>query len=198
MLMNGITSGIQCHWIIGPKFSAVKRKESLVWSIVDQKEKHGEIPLGMAMSLSRSNMELDEDPSSCRCIVQHPVPLFECPVWIMWILTLVSIIFAIYGIFQNHIYLMQLPAGLIKSWGNLFIITASTFIAYNLSVLWQAIVLNAFCKKQKLLFGLRFCCVTVEPVVWKLGVPSTAAFIAVTFPACAINHCQSSRVNSGK
>ncbi len=173
------------QWIIGPKLAAVKRKKSRIWSVVEPPEGQDEIRLGLAMALSRSDTELDEDPASCSSVVQYPVPLSSSTTWFIglaWLLIFISSALTIWGLIQNHTDHIKTPAALITNWGNFSILLGATFAGYLFSVYIQALVLLSFCRNRKHIFGVGGFLVKVEPVIWRLGVPYKAAFFALAIP----------------
>ncbi len=173
------------QWIIGPKLAAVKQKRSRIWSVVEPPEDQDEIRLGLAMALSRSDTELDEDPASCSSVVQYPVPLSSSPTWFMglaWLLIILSIILTAWGLLKNHTDLIKIPAALLNSWENFSTLLGATIAGYFISIYLQALVLLSFCRNRKHIFGVGGFFVKIEPVIWRLGMPYKAAFFALVIP----------------
>jgi CRP-like cAMP-binding protein len=173
------------QWIIGPKQAAVKLKNSLIWSIVDPPKKKDGVQLGLAMSLSRSDHELEEDTASCNSVIRHPFSLSKCPGWLilfMWISIAVSAVLIVVGLSKYHIKVLQLPAGLIQNWRDFFFLSVTALAGYALSVYAQAMILISSCKDRNHLFGVGRLTVKVEPVIWRLGIPPGSALMALSLP----------------
>ncbi|MGA1868888.1 MAG: cyclic nucleotide-binding domain-containing protein [bacterium] len=180
--MNKTETYNRYQWILGSKQAAVKKEHSRVWYVADHPDNYESIPFGLALSLARPEEELSKEPSSSYAVARIPFRFMPCPAWMAWIILIISFIGALLGLGINYNLITRLPLARIDTLFECERILRGSVLGYLLSVLWQASVVLHYCQGKKYIVGFGGFGIVVEPVVWRLGIPSIAAFFSLILP----------------
>ncbi len=172
----------ELQWIVGSDQAAVKRRESRVFSLWPKPSELRRVPMGLHMAVGRPNDELYSNPTSTRALVSLALPAAAIPGWAAVTLVLLFVAAASLGLHLHPHEWTGLPASFIVTWRDLGSVCAAATLGYGASALWEAGICRTELQEAKGSFGIGAKGPTVEPVVWRLGMSVTAAWLCVLGP----------------
>lgn len=172
----------QLQWIAGPERAAVRRAGSRVYTQWPAPPEPGRVPMGLHLALARPEEERYSDPTATLAVVDWPLPLspLRAPVAALALLT--GVTFALLGAMGGHAVEPAAPTAHFDDWRGLGALLLGCCVGYTLSAFWESTIASAGLAAGVRCAGLGRGGPSVEPVVWRLGVPAGSAWLALAGP----------------
>jgi len=170
------------HWIVGPARAAVRSRESRVFSLWPRPSELGRVPMGLHMSLARPDDDLYSEPTATRALVRVTLPAFRLSTRESWSLVLLFGAILAIGVFLGQSAPGATPMQLISEWDDLLWVLLGATLGFAIAAWWEAGVVAGQLDGDHRCLGLGRMWPTVEPVVWRLGVPGACAWLSLLGP----------------
>ena len=176
-------------WIVGPDRAAVRRRESRVYSLGSKPDKLSRVPMGLHLSLARTDADLAAEPAATRALVRVGLPALRLSQNVAWVLVLLCAAASAVGFSLGQSGPLAAPAQHITGWGELLGALSGAALGLALAAFWEAGLVAAQLAERRGFFGLGRLGPTVEPVVWQLGIPGSYAWLSLLGPAVGATAC---------
>ena len=170
------------QWIVGPTRAAVRRRESRTFNLWPKPTERDRVPMGLHMALARPDDELYSDPSATRSLVALGLPVPRIPTSVATGLTAVAFALAAAGPKLGGGRLVGLPDHSIANGPDLAAVLFAAVLGYSFASAWEAGIAAAKLDPGARCFGFGAKGPSVEPVVWRLGLPAASAVLALIGP----------------
>jgi len=172
----------ELQWIVGTGQAAVRRRDSRVFSLWPKPGELGRVPMGLHMALGRPNDELYSNPTATRALVAVALPAVPISGPVAATLVLSFVVVAGIGVYLPPSAWAGLPAQYLSSWQDLASVFVAAAFGYCAAALWEAGICQSELELSERCFGIGAKGPTVEPVVWRLGLPVSSAWLSLLGP----------------
>lgn len=138
--------------------------------------------MGLHMALARPDDELYSDPIASRALVTLALPSIRIPISVGVGLVGVAVALIVSALQFAPGPWVGLPDRYIATGPDLGLVLLFAAIGYGLTAAWEAGLCTASLERAPRCFGLGAKGPSLEPVVWRLGLPLACAFLAVVGP----------------
>jgi len=174
--------GSELHWIVGPARAAVRRRDSRIFSLWARPSELGRVPMGLHMALNRPDEDLYADPSASRALVRVAFPTPRIPLWLGWTGLVGLVALAALGRTSRDASWVGWPSSTISTGSDLALVLVAAAGGYALAAAWEAAVCAGRLVSAEGVLGLGAKGPSVEPSVWRLGLPAACAWLALLGP----------------
>ena len=163
----------------------MRRRTSRIFSLWPRPEglgARGGVPMGLHMALSRPDEELYSDPTATRALVSVSLPCPRIPPVVGWSVVALAAAALATGRHLGPGEWLHSPARYIESGADLALVFIGASIGYTLAALWEAGLCFGRLDVAEGGFGIGSKGPSAEPVMWRLGVPTSSALAALVGP----------------
>jgi CRP-like cAMP-binding protein len=170
------------RWIVGPERAAVRRRKSRVYSLGSKPDELSRVPMGLHLSLARADADLAAEPAATRSLVRVGLPTLRLSQSMAWVLVLSWVAASAAGAALGRTGPLAAPAQYIVEWSELLWLLVGVALGSTSAACWEAGVVGSQLVQGRGWFGLGWLGPTVEPVVWRLGIPADCAWLSLLGP----------------
>ena len=140
----------------------------------------------MCLALARADKETASDPAATRRVVRIPLSMPDAPFFVLPAFCAACVLLGILGLVLGSSWDFFPITSVMGTWGALLLHGCGVVLAYAACVLGEARAVSLHLAPKKAAFGLGFPLLAVEPVVWRLGLPASAALVSLGLPLAVL------------